>query len=224
METINSRRMLSLAFALVATLATSSMALAQCGGSCGSAGFGWSGGCADGHCGDASGSYFGNARSNYEQMRHDFDLVTARNDAWPLPFNCWDREAYYVVMNQQYAHGLQMAHTLTSDYFDPNTHELNRVGEMRVAWIMQNSPSAERQIYVYEDQTGPALDMRMASIRQVVDRWYGHLGPVNIASSRLNPTPIPATYQKTILDQYASGQPAPVIPIASGTKLTSSVN
>jgi hypothetical protein len=219
MYTFRSRLVLPLA--LVATLGLATMTFAQDHGVAYNSGFGWHTG--DCGCG-AGGGAFSHARAKYDAFRADWDLVTARNDAWPLPFSCWDREAYYAIINQQYAQGLQVAHTLTSDYFDPNTHELNRAGEQRVAWIMQNAPVNDRQIFVYEDMTGPALDKRLASVRNVVDRWYGHLGDVSIAASQVHPTPIPATYQQRIMEQHTNALPTPNIPISSGQTITSSVN
>lgn len=204
-----------LPLAMVAALTISSTAMAQCDN------HGWPGGdCSSGACG---GGAFSNLKAEYHQFKADFDLITARNASWPQPFTCWDREAYYGVMNQQFAHGVQVAHTLTSEYFDPNTNELNRAGESRVAWIVQNSPQAEKRIFVYEDQSGPALDQRLASIRNTVDRWYGHLGNVEIASSQLMPNSIPATYQNTINTRYEGAQPNPIIPVKSGAGIAESV-
>ena len=232
---------LALPVALVATLAMSSLAWGQCTntpsncsascasgacatGGCGTAcgsGFGYAGGaCGAGHCGGCAGG----CGAGFEEFKRRFCLITERNDAWPLPFNCWDRESYYQIWNQQYAHGLQVAHTLTSEYFDPNTNELNRAGESRVAWIVQNAPANSKQIFVYEDQAGPAMDQRLASVRGVVDRWYGHMGQVNIATSQLAPNRIPASYQQLILEAAAGSTPPPVIPIASGENITTAVN
>ncbi len=222
---------LALPVAFIAMLAICSPAMAQCtgystncspcatSGGCNAQGGGWPGDCCGGcnACG-------GQLCSALEQFKQDFCLVTERNDAWPLPFNCWDREAYYAIMNQQYAYGLQAAHILTSEYFDSNTNELNRAGESRVAWIMQNSTINDKQIFVYEDQSGPVTDQRIASVNNIVNRWYSHLGQVTIAKSQVAPNRIPASYQQVILDQASGSQPAPVIPIASGTTITSSVN
>ncbi len=210
-----SKKHLVLPFAIVAALTFSSVALAQC--DC----HGWpNDGCSTGACG---GGCLDQLKSDYHQFKADFDLITDRNASWPLPFSCWDREAYYAVINQQYAHGLQVAHTLTSEYFDSSTNELNRAGEGRVAWIVQNAPSADKRIFVYEDQSGPAMDQRIASIRSTVDRWYGHLGNIEIASSQLMPNSIPATYQNTIMQKYDESQPKPIIPVKSGQGINESV-
>lgn len=237
---------LALPVALVATLAMCSLTTAQqctdytsnCS-SCSAAGNGWPAGNCGSGCGAACGAGCGTGcgagcgtgcggcgsyADGFEKFKEDFAKVTARNDAWPLPFNCWDRESYYSIWNQQYAHGLQVAHMLTAEYFDQNSNRLNRAGETRVAWIMQNSPVNDKQIFVYEDQTGPAMDQKMASVRDVVDRWYSHMGQVQIAKSQLTPNRIPASYQQTILEQATGSQPPPVIPIGSGQNISSSVN
>jgi hypothetical protein len=207
----NLKKHVVLSCAMVAALTLSSTAMAQCN-SCG-----WpNGDCCGGSCLDQM-------RAEYQQFKADCDLICKRNAAWPLPFSCWDREAYYAVMNQQYATGTQVAHTLTSEYFDANTNELNRAGESRVAWIVQNAPAADKRIFVYQDQSGPAIDQRVASVRNTVDRWYSHLGNVEIATSNLLPNSIPATYQNTIMQAYSESQPQPVIPIATGQGIQQAV-
>lgn len=205
---------LALPLALVSSIAMSSMAMAQCTD------------CPAGCSGSTvpSVDYYGATGTGIEAFKHHCALVTARNDAWPLPFNCWDREAYYAIWNQQFATGLQVAHLLTPEYFDANTNELNRAGEMRVAWIMQNSPISDRKIWVFEDQQGPAMDQRIANVHDVVNRWYAHMGPVEVATSQLRPNGIPASYQQLILDKHSGAQPNPVIPIEAGAALSSSVN
>jgi hypothetical protein len=205
------KRCLTLSLVALATCSSSLTALAQYEG-----GYGWpAGDCSSGNCG--GGGHFANARAEWDQLKADSHLICQRNAAWPLPFQCWDRAAYYTIMNQQFAHGLQVAHTLTSEYFDPNTNELNKAGEARVAWIMQNSPVSDRKIFVYEDQSGPAIDRRIASIRTVVDQWYGHMGGAEIASSQLAPNGIPASYQAQINQMYSNSMPQPIIPVTVGS-------
>lgn len=150
-------------------------------------------------------------------------LNHARGAAWPLPFSCWDREHYYAIMNQQFATGLQVAHTLTSEYFDPETNELNRAGEMRVGWIMQNSPQASKQIYVYQDQTGPTIQQRIDAIQRFSDRYYGHLGQVAIASSSIRPHQVPALYQAQTNTLYSESMPDPIIPLEAGESLSTTI-
>lgn len=159
-----------------------------------------------------------------EKYKAGFRLNHSRGSAWPLPFSCWDREHYYAIMNQQFATGLQVAHTLTSEYFDPETNELNRAGEMRVGWIMQNSPQASKQIFVYQDQTGPTIQQRIDAIRKFSNRYYGHLGQVAIASSQIRPHQVPALYQAQTNTLYSESMPDPIIPLEAGASLSNSIN
>ena len=211
------KTVLAIPVAMAIVVTTSSITQAQCTG-CSSGR--WPTGCSS--CA-GGGSALAGARANFDQFKADFELVTNRNAAWPKPFSCWDKDVYYTVFNQQYSAGSQVAHTLSSQYFDSNTNELNRAGEARVAWIMQNSPASDRSIFVFEDTTGPALEQRLAAVRDVVDRWYGHFGEVLIAATRVAPNAIPATYQQTIMQQYSSAQPQPVIPIQAGSGINQAV-
>ena len=221
----NTKRLLAIPAALVAMILMSSSAAAQCDTCNSTTGFGFPSG-SNGNCTTCTGplhSAFHHIHEGVETYCADARLNHARGEAWPLPFSCWDREHYYSIFNQQYAHGLQVAHTLTSEYFDPETNELNRAGEMRVAWIMQNAPQANKQIFVYEDKTGPTMDQRISMIRNFTDRYYQHLGQATIVKSQLLPHQVPATYQANTLQQYAGAQADPVIPIQAGATINSTV-
>ena len=212
--------------ALLAMIVVSSSASAQCN-TCASTATGFGFPSASGQdCCTSSGpvrNVLAHLHQEIEIYKADSRLNIARGDAWPLPFSCWDRENYYAILNQQYATGVQVAHTLTSEYFDPETNVLNQSGEMRVAWIMQKAPQAEKQIFVFEDQTGPTMDQRLGSIRKFTDRYYAHLGNATIARSQIMPNQIPARYQQTYQKTYETSQPNPVIPITSGETISSSV-
>ena len=215
---------------LVAMLAVSSMAMAQGTSSATSAApttstsSQWPHQCGPG-CGHGSaGAGFVTALQEYhEKWKADFELVSARNGAWPMPFNCQDREIYYRLWAAQYATGLQVAHTLTGEHFNEETDELNTAGKSRIAWIMQMAPSANKQIYVIEDQPGNAVASRIKNVRSVIDQWYSHMGPAQVARTRLYPNQSPAIYQEVINQQYAAGQPVPTLPVSSGSSLTSAV-
>lgn len=158
-----------------------------------------------------------------EKYKAGFRLNHSRGSAWPLPFSCWDRENYFAILDQQFATGVQVAHTLTSEYFDPETNKLNRAGEMRVGWIMQNAPQMNKQIYVYEDQTGPTIAQRVSAVRDFTGRYYGHMGQAAIATSRIAPIRIPATYQAQTNILYDESMPDPIIPLEVGESLSSTI-
>ena len=173
--------------------------------------------------GGVGGGLFGSFEEGYHKWKADFELVSARNCAWPLPFNCQDREIYYRIWAAQYATGLQVAHTLTGEHFDAETHELNNAGKSRIAWIMQNAPSNSKQIYVFEDQPGRTITGRIKNVRSVIDQWYSHMGPAVVARTRIFPNQVPASYQEIINQQYAAGLPIPTIPVSSGSSIGNAV-
>lgn len=212
--------------AVFAMIVMSSNVAAQCD-SCatasGGAGFGYPTSECCKSCGAGGGAVFQHIHQGIQTYKADYHLNRARSSAWPLPFSCWDREHYYSILNQQYATGTQVAHTLTSEYFNSESNELNRAGEMRVAWIMQVAPQSDKQIYVYEDETSPTMDQRMSSIREFTGRYYGHLGNASIAKSQILPHQIPASFQAITLQNYFEGQPDPIIPVDTGSTINSSV-
>ncbi len=221
MFTIKSRLLVPATF--VALVACATISYAQCCSGCGGGGA-WPGTCAGGAAGVGGGHLSGHFNDHYHKLKAEFELVTARNSAWPLPFTCMDREAYYALWNAQWSTGLQVAHTLTAEYFHPETNQLNSAGQARVAWIMQNSPASDRVIYVMEDQTGPTVDQRMRNVRATVHKWYGHMGAFDVASTKIKPNNVPAMYQEQISANYFEGQAVPTIPVGSSGSIATSVN
>lgn len=212
--------------ALLAMIAMSTSLAAQCDSN-GSSSFRYPGGCqgcGNGAVGAGLGNVFQHFQDNFDTFKADYRINRARSSAWPQPFSCWDREHYHAIFNQQFATGNQVAHTLTAEYFDPETNKLNRAGEMKVAWIMQNAPRNDKQIYVHQDGTAPTAERRMASIRAFTGRYYAHLGNATVATSQIRPNQIPAYFQREYLRAYTEEQPAPIIPVDVGSSISSTIS
>ncbi len=115
---------------------------------------------------------------------HDFwgrvKLGWYRNNAWPEPFQTYDRQSVRAAFVPMIAGGWQSQTTLTDADFDSNTHELTRAGRYKVRWIVTQAPPARRKVYVLvaedENATATRIDQVQQSLAQIIPR--GPLPPV----------------------------------------------
>lgn len=179
-----------------------------CQSGCGGQGFGYPGG----H--GVIGGVGHDLRSKYDKFMADFNLQTARNSVWPQPFKCRDRSLYFQIVQTQVDAGWQNAFTLTDMHFDQDNNELNSAGEAKVAWIMQTAPQHRRNVYVY--QSNDDIDLRIASVKSTINRWYSHMGETMVAATTQMPATSDGVYFNEINQRYMEGLPAPVLNASIG--------
>ncbi len=209
------------------------------GGGCGSSvgasyfgqssagGFGYPGGATAG-CGNCSGCRSGSGCQLRDQMKKNWDhasevnaRVMARNQAWPKPFACADRQLYFRIWEPMIDSGMTAQCTLSASHFDQETQELNPYGESSVAAIMQNMPASRRNIFI--QQTGNQLtsDTRIGSVRDTVRKWYGHVPAPSIAFTNTYPYESDAAQIEVINAAAVANSPAPVIAVGDSSGSTS---
>lgn len=164
----------------------------------------------------ARGANHGHFKQNREAWKAEAEKIALRNDAWPKPFNCQDRMAYYSVwhtmMNQGYANHC----VLGADHFESDTNELNSAGKIKIASIMQNIPSDRRQLLVVRDQNERISQARITNVNEVVQTYYGQsAGSMMIALTDLQPSVFSGSEADTIIKQRLQGLPPAIIPIVS---------
>lgn len=209
------------------------------GGGCGSAvgtsyfgqsaggGFGYPGGAKAG-CGNCSGCRSGRQCQWRDQMKKNFDhasevnaRVMARNQAWPMPFACADRQLYFRMWEPMIDSGMMAQCTLSASHFDQETQELNSYGESAVSSIMQNMPASRRNIYIQNSGDQLASDSRMGSVRNTVQKWYGHVPAPSLAFTNTYPYESDAAHIEIINTASSASNPAPVISVGDSSGSTS---
>ncbi|MEM7457203.1 MAG: hypothetical protein AAF456_22870 [Planctomycetota bacterium] len=189
-------------------------------GGCGGNLFGWSngGGCGAGQrCRIMSEGF----HQGWAHMKHVNQKVMARNQAWPKPFDCADRQLYFAMFEPMIDTGMADMCTLSAAHFDQHSNELNRLGESAVASIMQNMPASRKNIYIQQDSNESISDVRMTSVRNTVERWYGHVPAPGIAFTNRYPMTHSGSRVELINGAYAQELPPPVIAVGDSTQSTS---
>ncbi|WP_442481624.1 hypothetical protein [Aeoliella sp. SH292] len=109
------------------------------------------------------------------------------NALWPYPYVCadrvWAREPFEIMT----ANGWRQQNLLGGHYFDPETGKLTRAGELKVYWILTQSPPNRRQIFVEQSMDAAVTQDRIAQAQS-----YASSLPVDSASALVQQTVVPS--------------------------------
>ena len=159
----------------------------------------------------------GHLRASLEQAQARNALVGARNDAWPKPFNCYDRQAYANVWGSFINAGYERQCVLSSVHFDEETNELNAFGKTIVSGLVQNMPQARRTVFVHRGGDEDQAQRRLDSVRESLESMFGQASAAQVAFSSELPVRGSALRVENLQRLEFEAIPVPVIPIASGT-------
>ena len=96
-----------------------------------------------------------------------------RNNCWPEPFVCPDRTTVRMPFCIQIANGWRSRNTLDGIYFEDNGSELSEIGKNRIRYLLMNTPSAYRAIYVLQDCDPALTTARLAAVQTAVNETCG---------------------------------------------------
>jgi|GEM_PF-1143503 len=171
--------------------------------------FGWSSSSSQAVAPAQAGRHFSRA---YEQH----NLMYQRNQAWPRPFTCWDRAAYFNTWNQMYTAGLAGESTLSDAHFDSETGNLNQMGEQKIQMIFRNLPESQRGLLIAETRDPNQNNQRLEVARNAVREWYGEAYASQVALTGRVPEPASGAKVYAVNTRYLSNLPSPTIDNSAG--------
>ncbi|HWC91171.1 MAG TPA: hypothetical protein VG433_15990 [Pirellulales bacterium] len=103
-----------------------------------------------------------------------------RNHVWPDPFVAQDRQAVNSMFMLMESNGWRKQCLLCDYHFIDGGDVLNQSGEMHLQWILSQTPTQRRTVYVQRGPKAAVTANRMDSVQQVVARMVpsGPLPPV----------------------------------------------
>lgn len=215
--------------ACAATLFLASLAMAQCDAGCSGDNFGteYTGGTANyrsGQCQRFGGQWGHNLRQRVGHLSEIHKRDFARNQAWPRPFDCADRQLYFAMWDPMLEAGYRCNCVFTSAHFDPESNELNSAGRAKVQSIFQNNPVGQKVALVQNSGNGSVVDARLQNLQTTINRWYGADSFMDVALTEIAPLNFSGQRAEIINQLLIDRTPPPVIPVASGTGATSDIN
>ncbi len=179
------------------------------------------GGCGNGGCGadGQEASRIQKWQAHADLIHQQGDLIAARNDAWPKPFQCYDRQAYHNIWVLQSYAGWCNECTLSNDQFDPETNELNRAGRAKVAGIMNNLPTPARQVLVYHNGNQEQTEARIQSVNANLQKEFGDLPSPVVSFTRRLPQGMSGLLVEDTQTKFIQALPPPGVPKPDGAAL-----
>lgn len=169
----------------------------------------------------------GQIRQNWQQShaeaRAQAEKVFLRNEAWPKPFACWDRQSYFAVWHPMYDAGLASELTLQDAHFEHQTDKLNNFGLRRLAAIIGNQSQQHPTVWVAPSADDKLTQSRVEYVRFMVDRLLNTTAGATVAVSDQSLVPITGRYHSTVNQLRTQQTPAPVISIGNQGSLAGSV-
>ena len=173
--------------------------------------------------GGRHGGHIEEFKAKYAHAQEIGARVAARNEAWPMPFNCADRQLYFSIWDPMIDQGFEEQCVLNTAHFDAETNELNQFGNYTVAGIMQNMPTTRRKVFIHREADVAANQARMTAVKTTINTFYGQKGPAQVAFSEKLPVTLRGDKAAGISALAMENQPSPIIQISSGETVSSSV-
>lgn len=180
-----------------------------------------------GCCGGESKSGFSAKRAEFkgklDHLSAEIDKVRGRNQAWPKPFDCADRQLYFSLWEPMIDQGWEEQCVLNSNHFDPETGELNQFGVHTVAGIMQNMPTTRKEVFIHREADESANNTRLLAVKNTIDTYYSQTGPARVSFSTKLPVTLSGTKAEAISRLAYENQPTPIIPVSAGETIASAI-
>ena len=142
-----------------------------------------------------------------------------RSNAWPDPFVGADREATRLPFDAQIANGWRLQNTVGEQYFEADSADLTEAGRLKIARIINETPTAYRAIFVLRGEDPVMNADRVASVQQVAARTLGERPSVPIFETYEKPRGAPANYIDAVNEKYEATIPDPRVPMEEGASV-----
>lgn len=103
-----------------------------------------------------------------------------RNNCWPEPFLCPDRQSVRAPLGLMVHNGWLRQNMIADHHFQEGSSQLTEAGERKVRWIINQAPKHHRAIFVHTAETAEETAARIDVVQQLAIRLLpeGELPPV----------------------------------------------
>jgi len=139
-----------------------------------------------------------------------------RNNCWPAPFVCPDRQAVREPFVRMVAKGWTRENTLGDHHFEPETGKLTYAGVLKVRKILLLGPIEHRTIYVYRAMKPEETAARVDAVQQLAADTLRTGQLPAVLETNLPAPGWPADQVDNVSRRYRATMPDPRLPAASG--------
>ena len=146
---------------------------------------------------------------------HNVHRDWKRNNCWPEPFVCPDRQLVREPFITMVANGWQRQNTLSDDYFQPGTHVLTPAGKNKVRWILTEAPENHRILYVYRAIRPEDTAKRISEVQKLAQQFMPEGEPPTVLQTNIRAKGWPAQQVDHVNRKFIETMPPPRLPAAS---------
>ena len=143
---------------------------------------------------------------------HSIHRDWKRNNCWPKPFVCPDRQYVRAALVTQVANGWERQNTLGDYYFGDTGRELTEAGKLRIRWILYEAPAQHRTIYVYSSVDPQETVARVNSVQEYVHELMPEGEPPLVLPTTVRPRGWPAERVDLVNRKFYQSIPTPQLP------------
>lgn len=147
----------------------------------------------------------------FETTKRDF----RRNNCWPEPFVRADRVATRVPFTLMVHSGWQRQNLLGSFHFEENGIDLNEAGQLKVRWIVAETPPHHRTIYVERTESEEQTAARIVAVSAVAERFAINAEMPTVVATSITYPGWPADQVDSIGRKFQASTPEPRLPAAT---------
>jgi hypothetical protein len=142
----------------------------------------------------------------------DFFLDARRNNCWPEPFDCPDRQAVRAPFLVMVHNGWIRQNLLDEHHFDGTGTSLNESGRLRVRWILTQAPRHHRTIYVHRTASPEVTAARVEAVEALASEMIPSDTPPQIVETDATAPGWPASQIYAIGQKFDGSAPEPRLP------------
>lgn len=139
------------------------------------------------------------------------------NAMWPYPYICPDRVWAHAPFDVMENNGWRRQNLLGPHHFDPQTGQLTRAGELRVQWILTQTPPHRRQVWVEQSMDSDIDAARVATAQEFANGLRSGVGEALVQETHIRSPRRPASMVDAERSSFIESRLPAVLPTGSSS-------
>ncbi|MEM9184957.1 MAG: hypothetical protein AAGB00_00505 [Planctomycetota bacterium] len=142
------------------------------------------------------------------------------NKRWPSPYVCPDRVYAHAPFDAMVRNGWRRQNLLGGHHFNEDSTKLTQAGELKVRWIMTQTPPQYRRIFVEQGLKTATTEARINTANVFAGNVTAGIGaagaPPQIVATHIQSEGRPAATVDYVNSQFRENMRVPVLPASAG--------
>lgn len=139
-----------------------------------------------------------------------------QNAMWPTQYVEQPRQTICQTFDLMVQSGWRRQNLLGSYHFQPGSAELSEAGELKLRWILTQTPPARRNVFVERGATSEETADRVAAVERHIAKMSHLESAGTVSDTNLVEYGRSAQTVDAVFTGFSANQPAPVLPQNTG--------